>query len=125
MKVKVYLSNIKIFIILSLLQIKMSSGSSMVATLLVTLGIYIVLQHNYVHAAPSSSDVVAAGSSNLESASQRTRTRPFLQTSPRASQYMRARLVPMESSDLLNDFVIDDDNIDFSTVNDNLTIMVT
>jgi len=38
---------------------------------------------------------------------------------------MRARLVPMESSDLLNDFVIDDDNIDFSTVNDNLTIMVT
>ena len=26
---------------------------------------------------------------------------------------MRARLVPMESSDLLNNFVIDDDNIDF------------
>jgi hypothetical protein len=33
---------------------------------------------------------------------------------------MRARLVPMESSDLLNDFVIDDDNIDFSKRQDNV-----
>ena len=86
----------------------------MMATLLVSLGIYIVLQHQYVHAAPSSSDVVAAGNNNLEGAGQRTRARPFLQTSPRASQYLRARLVPLESSDVLNDFVIDDDTIDFS-----------
>ncbi|KAJ9587735.1 hypothetical protein L9F63_018843 [Diploptera punctata] len=86
----------------------------MASILLLTLGIYIFLQHQYVYAAPSSSDAVGSGNNNLEGAGQRTRSRPFLQTSPRASQYLRARLVPMESSNSIDDFIIDDDNIDFS-----------
>ncbi|PSN53545.1 hypothetical protein C0J52_09179 [Blattella germanica] len=94
---------------------KKEMSNSMVATLLVTLGVYIVLQHHYVnavHAAPSSSD---AGGNNLEGAGQRSRVRPFLPASSRTSQYMRARLVPIEApADVLNDFVIDDDVVDFS-----------
>jgi hypothetical protein len=92
--------------------------TSMVGTMLVALGVYLVLQHQYhtaVHAAPSSSDVVAAGGSNLEGPVQRGRGRSFLQTPPRASQYVRARLVPLEpAADILNDFIIDDESIDFN-----------
>lgn len=92
--------------------------SSMVATLILTLGVYLVLQYQHhaaVDAAPSSSDVVAAGGSNLEGPGQRGRSRSFLQTLPRSPQYMRARLVPVEpAADILNDFIIDDESIDFN-----------
>ncbi|XP_069697632.1 callisulfakinin [Periplaneta americana] len=89
-------------------------ASSMMATLLLTLGVYLVLQHQYhtaVHAAPSNPDVASSGSGNLEGAGQRGRSR----TPPRASQYLRARLVPLEApADILNDFVIDDEVVDFN-----------
>lgn len=92
--------------------------SSMAATLLLTFGVYLVLQYQYhaaVDAAPSGSDVVATGGSNLEGPAQRGRGRSFLQTPPRAPQYVRARLVPLEpATDVLNDFVIDDEVMDFN-----------
>lgn len=92
--------------------------SSMAATLLLTLGVHLVLQyqnHAAVHAAPSGSDSVATGGSDLAGPGQRGRGRSFIQTPPRASQYMRARLVPLEpAADVLNDFVIDDEVVDFN-----------
>jgi hypothetical protein len=92
--------------------------NSMVATLLPTLGVYLILQYQYhaaVHAAPSRSDIVAAGGSNLEGPGQTGRGHSFLQAPPRASQYMRARLVPVESAaDILNDFIVDDESMDFN-----------
>jgi len=91
--------------------------SRVVATLLLTLGVYLILQHHYaaVQAAPPTSDVVSAGGSNLEGAGHRGRGRSFLQTPPRTSQYVRARLVPLEpAADVLSDFVIDDEIMDFN-----------
>jgi hypothetical protein len=93
-------------------------ASSTIATLVLTLGVYLVLLQHYhaaVHGAPSGSNVGADGGNNLEGPGQRARGRSFLQTPPRASQYMRARFVPLEpAADILNDFVIDDEIIDFN-----------